>query len=345
MIGTILVSILKASAIILSGGIVYVGYWVYKVYKERKFYSQYKNVVMAESYSLILGDDYEENEIDVHINAITKHPDADIYIEHHFMKKWFNLYSPKAIKEFKKLYPKVIDRSDYETKLFGKLYPVALDKLKSTAEWKLRRQGVFKYGAMKNPDKHLYMLQDELLDVMRWKKGKKLNVSDLFNDLGIETLAIALFSTKFFDQIGKWKYQSAKGFTKNMDWLEAMDLISEDTDVNYENPLLHLWPYIFENSKESKRVDKNIKELHEKLLQFLKKRKITNLCEDSKVSDEAEEFKYVYDDEALVNDVINIIDAGSGTVDVAICSCLYRLKQHPDVYQKLMEELKESGIK
>lgn len=38
------------------------------------------------------------------------------------------------------------------------------------------------------------------------------------------------------------------------------------------------------------------------------------------------------------------MDAGNKAVDLAVTSCLYRLKQHPEVYNKVMQELRDNGI-
>ena len=39
-----------------------------------------------------------------------------------------------------------------------------------------------------------------------------------------------------------------------------------------------------------------------------------------------------------------MIDAGNETVDNAIVSCIFRLKQFPEIYEKLMSELKKCKI-
>ena len=119
---------------------------------------------------------------------------------------------------------------------------------------------------------------------------------------------------------------------------------SDDVDLTHEHPFYHLIPRLFEYSKQVKRDNDNIKSIHDKLLKFLQKKKITSLLPNN-MSDINEEIKYEYDDVKIVNDIINVIDAGNATVDTAVCACLFRIKQNPEVYEKLLKELKDSGIK
>lgn len=47
----------------------------------------------------------------------------------------------------------------------------------------------------------------------------------------------------------------------------------------------------------------------------------------------------------LMNDYMSLMDAGNETFDLALNSCVFRLKQNPEIYRKLMWELERCQIK
>jgi cytochrome P450 len=46
----------------------------------------------------------------------------------------------------------------------------------------------------------------------------------------------------------------------------------------------------------------------------------------------------------VVNDYIDVMDLGDMSIDLAVASCMYRIKQNPEIYVKVMEELKTHGV-
>ena len=46
----------------------------------------------------------------------------------------------------------------------------------------------------------------------------------------------------------------------------------------------------------------------------------------------------------VVNDYIDVLDLGDMSIDLAVASCMYRIKQNPEIYVKVIDELKTHGI-
>lgn len=46
-----------------------------------------------------------------------------------------------------------------------------------------------------------------------------------------------------------------------------------------------------------------------------------------------------------MHDLIGVVDAGYGTLFYAIANIMTRLKQHPDIMQKLLKDLNENGVR
>ena len=215
-----------------------------------------------------------KGEIDIHIDAITANPDLDFKVEFYCRETWVHVYSHAAIKEMQKLIPAKIDRSDYEKRNFGKMYPKGLDKVRTDKRWRMRLDAAVKQSKIKKPGEHIYTMMDELEYAMKdWKKGQTINISDIFNDLSIEILCLSYFGNKFFDQSGKCSYKRKNGSIQKMGLSEMMQEVSDDLDNTYENPLTHHIPPLTElNWTEPFKRDKdNIDEIQRCTAKYLHK--------------------------------------------------------------------------
>ena len=107
----------------------------------------------------------------------------------------------------------------------------------------------------------------------KWTEGQVVNISEHFNDLSIEIVAMVMLGNKFFEEWGKWEYIQKNGECKKMVLTEAMQYTSDDWDESYENPVSHHWSYLNENSigQPYARDAENIREIHQTLNEYLHK--------------------------------------------------------------------------
>lgn len=129
--------------------------WLLTVPLLKRHYAKYKNVAVNKNAHFIYGEyygNYDQYEVNEHIDTMLANPDADMIVKFECMTPVVYLCSNNSIKEFKKLIPTHIDRSDAENLTFGKVYAHSFDKIRSTKKWLKRRMMFFKHGDIKRPD-------------------------------------------------------------------------------------------------------------------------------------------------------------------------------------------------
>ena len=188
--------------------------WVLKPLFLKRHFMKFSNVDVNPNASLFYGDyggfieneSKEPSEMNTNIKLIKEKPDVDIRVFFEFRDPWVHLWSPQAIKDFKKLCPQKIDRYDFEKRMFGKMYSHSFDNLKYSAEWKRRQQLFFKHGCLKHPQQMIPVminLLEEQID--KWKLGVKIDFVEEFGNLTWQIIWTALFGKDFLDNVDDWR--------------------------------------------------------------------------------------------------------------------------------------------
>jgi hypothetical protein len=254
---------------------------LYQAYKLRKHFKAYQNVYTSQKYDLVYGDHdseiAEENgkhAIGDTIDVITAFPKTDLRISFHYKECWVCLYSPKAVKEMTKLQPDIVDRSDYDKFGFGRMFPEALDKVRTDKKLKLRKDAVTNKTPIKKASCHLNTVFDEIENLLRgWEIGKTVNASLDLNDLSCRLISLILFGPNFFEEVGNCKYLCEDGTFKTLRIDKMMQETSTDLDNEFEEPMMHHFPFLCEHSigEPFSRNKKNITEIHSVMKQYLYK--------------------------------------------------------------------------
>ena len=225
----------------------------------------------------------ELSEMDINIKQIKLRPDADIRVFFEYRDPWVHLWSPQAVKDFKKLCPHKIDRYDFEKRMFGKMYSHSFDNLKYSSEWKRRQQLFFKHGWLKHPQQLIPMIVNLLEEqINKWSIHKSLDFVEEFGNLTWQIICIALFGKDFIEKIDPWRIKNKDGTYTTMSFTKAVRYIPDEWDKSYASILASIFPILNErNLIDPFKTDYwNIKEIYKVLLNYLNKNnqnKITDI--------------------------------------------------------------------
>lgn len=123
-------------------------------------------------------------EVEVNLKQIKERSDVDIRVYFSYRDVTINLCSHKAVSEFKRLCPNKIDRSDFEKRMFGKMYATSFDKIRYSEEWKKRQQLFFKHGNIKRPAVVVPIMIEQLEQrISSWEVDKEIEFVDEFGDM------------------------------------------------------------------------------------------------------------------------------------------------------------------
>ena len=260
-----------------------------------------------------------------------------------------NLCSHKAVSQFKQLCPNKIDRSDFEKRMYGKMYATSFDKIRFSNEWKKRQQLFFKHGNIKNPSVVIPIMIEQLEQrINSWDVDKEIEFVDEFGDMTSKVICTTLFGSQFLSAEGVelWNIKLKDGSYQKMTFTEAVRFIPDEWDDSNDSLLASMFPSLNNKSliEPFKTDSENIREIHRVLLNFWTKNGTRDKWEIEILKNAEGHLKNI-DETSFINDLFNLLDAGSGTILFAITSWLFRLKQYPEVMNKLMKELEQNGVK
>ena len=311
------------------------------------------------------GEVIVKNEPEIHkeenilkISYKDKAEDYDIKLED-YGKVYKTAYfaSVEAVKMLKESIPQKIDRSDAEKYSFGRLYPISMEKILTNQNWKNRQSIFFKHGHFKSGR----LLLPTIVNIMdycieSYGMNTKVCFNDLFFDISLTTVFAVLFGeevklgkdTVYIDidknlgKIGKCKILNSKGKAKNQDFYDAFQYVSQCAHTNFtkafERGVSDFEAILQEEPFKTDKI--NIDELHRVLYKYIKDSgKLDEMLNSE--SNPTQDITH----EQLINDILNMIDAGSGTLYLAVISTLLRLKFHSEIRDKLLEELERCGLK
>ena len=283
--------------------------------------------------------------------------DYDIKLENYGnLCKIAYLTSIESIEELIQNVPQKIDRSDTEKYTYGRVYPISLDKAYSSHNWEIRRNLFFQHGHFKS-GKHLFPTIIKIIDhyVDSYGTKKTISFNDLIFDISLTTTFSALFGeeikhengTIFIDfvntlkKMNKFKVKNAKKKKKEHIY-DAFQNLTNSAHTNFTNALERGVSDFtaIEKNEPFKTDKKNIDELHRVLLNYLTDSGKLDEMLSSDCNQEQEVTQ-----EQILNDILHMMDAGSGSLYLVVVSILFRLKLHPEIKTRLQRELKRCGFK
>lgn len=172
------------------------------------------------------------------------------------------------------LVPDKIDRSDFEKANFGKLYPNSLDKVRTDATFKLRKEFVTTKTPIKKAANHFDVIFREVDAMLKtWSPNQNVNLSKSLCNVSTRMMAQILFGNSFFTEVGDCTYRNEDGSLDRCSITDMIQKTSVDLDDEFENPVSHHCPYLQDKNIGCpyKRGKANVSEIHGAMNRFLHK--------------------------------------------------------------------------
>lgn len=237
---------------------------------------KFTNVDINPNAHFLYGDNYDNNEDEVkyYIDAIKEKPDTNIKVVFEHRDAWVHLCSHEAIKQFKSMVPRLIDRSNGENRTIGKLYTESFDKIRSTKGWRRRNQLFFKHGVLKRPQ-NLTTMMIECLErkIVSWPSDINLDFTVEFSNITMEIILLVTFGEDFLKNIGECDFRLRDGTTIKKSFSDAFQDIYYDLINGSNNAPLYASLFPILNDKNLvdpfKTNEANISEIYRVLNEYL----------------------------------------------------------------------------
>jgi cytochrome P450 len=268
--------------------------------------------------------------------------DFDIRLTVSGKQPYFMLWSVKALEEFKNLMPNKIDRWDYAKKNFGRMCYDSLDQRPSDNEWKRRRDAIMKTIGLNFASKYIPLMLKKMSKYSGiWKEGEWIDFGKEIKCVTFEIITEILFGQEVKDKIGKIRYKDFNGKVTEKDLQDFFMTLSIDTFKAASSIKSVMFPFLIHNNwlAPNNIVHENWQILWTKLRSFL-----STPSQDGHKSVYAQvlEMDKSIDKELLMKDMILFYFAGHDTSSHALSSLLYFSRKSQQVYDKLIQEIKNT---
>lgn len=232
-------------------------------------YSKYPNVVLSDRFSPLIGERYlvaesvKENKYRLwHLmQTALDHPNCNIRIIFSGPKPLYLLYSPQALEEFSKLVPTKIDRFDNHAKHFGKMAKGAIDQMRSTKNWKQRRDSILHTMGIHLASRYIPLMLDTLETTsQQWIVGEWINLSRELTSLTFDVITQILFGRDIRIKIDLIDYQKTDGTYTQYDLMDYFLELIEDLESTSFKTVNRLFPFLeyYKLTTKHKALDRNL---------------------------------------------------------------------------------------
>lgn len=235
-----------------------------------------------------------------------------------------------------------VDRGWHETHFLERLFPKSFTTLRSNSEWKKRRDATVKCFGLNYISKNVSIMVDQAFEKLsNLEPNKEVDFIDQSCEVTFNILVSILFGQGVFEKCGECKYVTQDGPTEMMKIGTAINTVAFDhinlvTDVLYR---VSPWLADLLQSGPIKRNKQNISEIYRVLQEFLELDKDNK---DSAYRRFIDEFGLT--EEEALHDTLLALFVGNDTTSRSVVSGLYYLKKHPEIHEKLVNSLNESGL-
>ena len=261
----------------------------------------------------------------------------------------FLLCTAKAMEDFQKLVPTKIDRWGHQIKHFGRIASGAVDQIKSSTEWKKRRDAILHTIGINLSSRYIPMVIEKLDALSEsWKENEFINFSHEITSLTFDIITMILFGKDVRTKIGQINYTKTNGEIVQYDLMHYFHELVEDLEITSFQPINKVFPFLeaYELTVAHKALKSNIENLWSVLLDYLNHsddkesvyHKIMSKFQSSNFTDVK---NVVYDAKLVLMDMITFYIAGYDPISHALCSLLYNIKKNDHVFNKLSEEITE----
>ena len=245
------------------------------------------------------------------------------------------------MREFNRLIPEKIDRSDNQEAVLGKITPNSFGLLPSNKNWDERRKLATKTIGINFASKYIPMM---ISTVDEWSKNIKINESiDFTTELKRITFNIItkILFGRDIDKMDKWVYVSPNdGSTTLLNFDDAYFKYTFDELMTAFSLKFRAFPILskLKMIEPFKSNNKNNKAIYSALKKFL------DMSDDDQSVYRQLLNSGLLSKEEVFHDTILLLFAGFDTTSHGICSALYCLHKFPETLGRLKEALNKNGI-
>jgi cytochrome P450 len=322
---------------------------VYKPYKVRNYYKKYKNVWVAPSYVIFLGDayNYVKNIMNDRIFYYHFKEEAKEVNNYDFKLEMIGVnpqvkpVSYAAQKAFEDHCPRVFDKVR-ENMCLGKIIKDSFGQSRSNENAMHRRRTFMKLLSFNACSKYIpTMLECCKQEIGAWKIGEEREGLYEMNMVTFGFFNLAMFGKDMMNVgLKTFDYEKDDGTMMKITMRDSLMEITKNMIESMKHPLTAFLPIM--NEKELcnpfKRNRRNLNAFRKVLKQFL-----------DQVTDEESVIKALLDDKSIDNDemfedLLGFMCAGTETSAHTLTTLFYHVKKKPEVLEKIKEELKENGF-
>ena len=182
------------------------------------------------------------------------------------------LYSPQAFEEFQKLVPTKVDRWGHQIKHFGRMAAGAVDQIRSSQNWKKRRDKILHTIGINFASRYIPMMLETLDKAAEnWRVGEWLNFSHEMTSITFDVITKILFGRDIRSKIGLIDYVKMNGEVVKLDLMHYFHEMVEDLEGSSFKLINRVLPFLakYKLTTEHKALDINLQTLWSVLGKFL----------------------------------------------------------------------------
>lgn len=240
--------------------------------------------------------------------------------------------------ELNKLIPIVLDREAIDNSGFGRIGGTGgLGEIKSTPEWRTRRETLMKTIGINHTSKFIPMFMGYMeQNFSKIEVGEVINFSQMSNTTIFSIIQAILYGKDIHDKCDPCNYECKDGSIKQLKLYDCVMEICEDCESVSMKMINVVFPQLIDYNigPENRRIARNNDEIARVLKKFLQET-------EDKTSVYYQVVEQLKNKDQVFQDCISLLVGGHETTFLTFSSALYCLKKYPECYKKLMAELKE----
>ena len=329
----------------------YLVHWLVIIpYRKRQYYKKYRNVKMVDKFYPMTGDitiwgeNIEKGRGVLHhyIREVAENPDTDFRLMTLGERSILEITSPEAMDEFEKLVPDKVDRGEPKQTALANMMPTAFNMIRSTDYMNKRKNATVAFLGMNKVSSYIpKMIESVDTYVQPLKKGEEANFGTLSKLITFEIMGTQLLGYDYKSIDMDFKYVCPH--TGSVSYLKFADYYMRVSDNEFEaftSPLTKILKPLSERHliEPYKTNHRNNVYMRQRLLDLI----LASKDPDSMYKTLMKTGEFASED--CVMDVISMVGGGFDTTSKSIASTLYLVKKNPEVYKKLMEEIRKNGL-
>ena len=344
----VVLTLVKYTLLALFLYVLYLIFWlIYCPYKNRQYFMKYSNVKVSDKFYPMLGDIAVWNKnteqklpsFHHHVQEVLENPETDFRFMQLGERGILECVSSRAMDEIQKLMPNMVDRTEPKNTPVTNMMPGTYVNLRSTPHNMKRKKAMIDYLGINKASRYIPILIEAVdTHIESLETGQEVNFSIISKYITFESLSKQLLGTDYKELDIDFEYQDPyTGKMSSISFSEFFRILCDNEFEAFISPKAKLLQFLAERY-----LIEPYKTNHRNCLYFRKRlEELVNKSKDKESMYYALMKTGNFTAEECIMDLLVIILAGFDTTSRVIWSCLYYIKKHPDVFKKLMDEIRK----